>query len=536
MTLAERAARLSPAEIAALLQQNEELAQQTADLRRQVEWFKRQLFGRKSERRLREPDPQQLPLAGLTTASSVPPDAPPAPTETVKAYQRRTRFAALAGTPEEGELRFDPSVPVEVIAVPNPEVAGLPPDAYEVLGEKVTYRLAQRPGAYVLLKYVRQVIKCKDTDLISCPPAPPAVLEKSFADVSVLAGLLLDKFVYHLPLYRQHQRLLQAGIRLSRATLTHWVHRTAALLEPIYYALLSSILQSQVLLMDETPVKAGRRDKGKLHTGYFWPVYGDQGEIAFPFAASRSGAVVREALGQFCGILLTDGYRVYDRFAHTVNGLVHAQCWSHTRRHFVDAERAEPTLVAEALDRIGTLYEHEAHIRQHGLEAEPTLAYRGEYSKPVVERFFAWLKGTLRAQPLLPSNPFAQAARYALAREAALKVFLAYPNVPLDTNPLEREIRAIALGRKNWLFCWTEVGAQYVGIVQSLIASCRLQGIDPYVYLVDVLQRIDTHPAFDVHLLTPRLWKQRFAATPLRSDLNQLHHYRSSHPLPYTRA
>jgi transposase len=255
------------------------------------------------------------------------------------------------------------------------------------------------------------------------------------------------------------------------------------LLEPIYYALLSSILQSQVLTMDETPLKAGRREQGKLHTGYFWPVYGDQDDMAFPFAASRAGAVVREALGQFCGILLSDGYRVYDRFAHTVNGLVHAQCWSHTRRPFVDAEQAEPALVRQALECIGTLYEHEAHIRQHGLEAETKLAYRGEYSKPVVERFFAWLRETLRTQPLLPSTPFALAARYALAREAALKVFLAYPHVPLDTNHLEREIRTLALGRKHWLFCWTEVGAHYVGIVQSLIASCRLQDVDPYVYL-----------------------------------------------------
>jgi transposase len=163
----------------------------------------------------------------------------------------------------------------------------------------------------------------------------------------------------------------------------------------------------------------------------------------------------------------------------------------------------------------------EAHLRQHGLEAEAKLAYRGEYAKPLVEAFFAWLKQMLLTQPLLPSNPFAQAARYALEREAALKVFLEYPNVPPDTNHLEREIRTIALGRRNWLFCWTEVGAQYVGIVQSLIASCRLQGVDPYVYLVDVLQRIDTHPAFEVHLLTPRLWKQHFAANPLRSDLDR---------------
>jgi transposase len=369
---------------------------------------------------------------------------------------------------------------------------------------------------------VRSVIKRKDTESLSCPPAPPAVLEKSFADVSVLVGVLLDKFRYHLPLYRQHQRLAHAGIRLSRATLTQWVHRTAALLEPIYHALLSSILQSRILTMDETPIKAGHKTKGKLETGYFWPIYGDQDEVAFPFAASRAGAVVREALGSFCGVLLTDGYVVYDRFARTVNRLVHAQCWSHARRKFVDAERAEPTLVACALDFIGALYVHEARIRQQGLEDDEKLYHRAEFAKPVVDAFFAWLQQTLTTQVLLPTNPFTQAARYALAREQALRVFLEYPNVPLDTNHLEREIRAIALGRRNWLFCWTEVGAQYMGIVQSLLASCRLQGVDPYVYLVDVLQRIDTHPAFDVHLLTPRLWKQHFADTPLRSDLDRL--------------
>jgi transposase len=520
MTLEEQAATLRPPEIFALLVQQRELQEQNAALKRQVAWFQRQLFGRKSEKRLREPDPQQLSLAGMLTVPVSSADQPPSPTETVKTYQRRLR---LTGTElaDESELRFDSSVPVHDILLPNPEAADLAPEAYEVIGEKVTYRLAQRPGAYVILKYRRPVIKRKDTEGLSCPPAPPAVFEKSFADVSLLAGVLIDKFTYHLPLYRQHQRLVHAGIRLGRGTLTQWVQRAAALVEPIYYALLSSILQSAVLTMDETPIKAGRRVKGKLHTGYFWPLYGDQDEIAFPFAPSRAQAVVREALGGFCGVLLTDGYSVYERYAQRVNGLVHAQCWSHTRRQFVEAARAEPQLVAEALERIGAFYQEEAFIRTHGLEAEAKLAHRGEVTKPLVEAFFAWLKQTVMTHVLLPSNPFAQAARYALEREAALKVFLAYPNVPLDTNHLEREIRAIALGRRNWLFCWTEIGAQQVGIVQSLLASCRLQGVEPYVYLVDVLQRVDTHPAFDVHLLTPRLWKQHFAEHPLRSDLDR---------------
>jgi hypothetical protein len=303
--------------------------------------------------------------------------------------------------------------------------------------------------------------------------------------------------------------------------LTQWVHRAADLLEPIYYALLSSILQSHVLTMDETGVKAGRAGNGKLHKGYFWPLYGDKDEVAFPFAASRAQAVVREALGTFCGVLLTDGYIVYRLFAQQVQGLVQAQCWSHTRRQFVDVAGAEPRFVATALDHLEGVYRQEAEIRKRGLVGEAKLAHRGEYTKPLVEEFFAWLKQTVTMELLLPTNPFGQAAEYALKREAALKVFLTDPDVPIDTNHLEREIRPVALGRKNWLFCWTEVGARQVGIIYSLLASCRLQGVDPYVYLVDVLQRVDTHPALEVQLLTPRLWKQHFAAQPLGSDLDR---------------
>jgi transposase len=301
MTLEEQAATLRPPEILALLVQQRELQDQNTALKRQVEWFQRQLFGRTSEKRLHEPEPDQLTLAGMLTTPVSPADQPPPPTETVKAYQRRFRFTGADG-PDESELRFDDSVPVHEILLSNPDVKDLPPDAYEVISEKVTYRLAQRPSAYVILKYRRPVLKRKDTEVLSCPPAPPAVVEKSFPDVSLIANLLIDKFVYHLPLYRQHQRLAQAGIRLSRSTLTHWVQRAADLLEPIYYAQLSSILQSWLLLMDETPLKAGRREKGKLHRGYLWPIYGDQDEVAFPFSASRGQAVVREALGKFCGV------------------------------------------------------------------------------------------------------------------------------------------------------------------------------------------------------------------------------------------
>ena len=526
MTLEEQAANLSQEEVVALLgirqgffDLQEKYLQQSkrfAELEQQNDWFKRQLFGRKSERRIAIESHHQLSLGELVDVE----ETPPPPTETIKGYQRRQRRKQpLEGAVLEKGLRFDDSVPIEEVEIPNPALEGLDPSQYTIVSEKLTYRLAQRPGSYVIVKYIRKVVKLKEAKKLVCASAPSSVLEKSYADVSLLAGFLIDKFRYHLPLYRQHQRLAASGIQVSRALLTNLVHRTVDLLEPIYYAMFSSILQSHVITMDETPIKASRLN-GKMKTGYFWPIYGDQDEIVFLFAPSRAGPVVRDTLESFEGILVSDGYKVYEKYAATIEEVTHAQCWAHTRRKFVDAKKVEPNLVATALDLIGTLYKYEADIREQDLQGEEKQGYREKYSKPLIETFFAWLNETFQKQTLLPTSPFTKAAHYALDREKALQVFLKDPGVPIDTNHIERQIRPVAIGRKNWMFCWTEIGARYAGIANSLIASCQLHQVDPYTYLVDVLQRIDRHPAMEVHRLTPRLWKKEFANDPLRSDID----------------
>ena len=164
----------------------------------------------------------------------------------------------------------------------------------------------------------------------------------------------------------------------------------------------------------------------------------------------------------------------------------------------------------------------EERIRDQKLSATRKLDYRLMYAKPIVEQFFAWVNQQFEAQGLLPSNPLTKALAYARERRFGLEVYLTDPDVPIDTNHLERALRAIPMGRKNWMFCWTELGAKHVGIMQSLIVTCRLHQIDPYDYLVDVLQRVGQHPASRVHELTPRLWKQLFANNPLRSPLHSL--------------
>jgi hypothetical protein len=287
----------------------------------------------------------------------------------------------------------------------------------------------------------------------------------------------------------------------------------------VYAAQWDSALRSRVLAMDETPVKAGRDKPGKLKTAYFWPVYGDQDEVCFSFSASRSMQHLTHQLSTFSGTLVTDGYGAYARYCQKNTDLTHAQCWVHSRRYFEWAQDAEPQASAIALEMIGRLYHCEEAIREQQLEGQQKLHYRVEYAKPVVEHFFNWCDEQCQRIDLVNSNPLSTALKYVRKRQGELSVFLSDPDVPLDTNHLERALRVVPMGRRNWLFAWTEIGAEHIGIIQSLLVTCKLQGVNAYDYLVDVLQRINTHPASRVDELTPRLWKEKFAQNPLRSDL-----------------
>ena len=499
----------------------EQLQAQYDALKYELDWFKRQLFGQKSEKRLDLDDEAQLNLlAGLGVEK--PPSRDDVPTHTVS-YERRAkvRDAAVA----HSGLRFGPEVPVQTIEVADPTIEAIPEAEREVIGEKVSYRLAQQPGSYVVLKYVRSVVKRRDTETILTAPAPANVLERSAADVSFLAGMLVDKFCWHLPIYRQHQRLLDAGITLSRSTLVYWTSRAIDLLAPITDAQSAHVLASDVLAMDETSIKAGRKAKGKMRTGWLWPVYGDADEVVFHYAPSRAHRHVHAFLGEYCGTLLSDGYDGYSAYAaQRPDEVTHALCWSHTRRTFERAKESEPEAVAEALAMIGAMYAHEEQIRADALTGEDKRTYRQTHTRPVVETFWRWCREQCHRPELLPKSPLAKALNYAQERRSGLEVFLDDPAVAIDTNHLERALRPIPLGKRNWLFTSSEVGAQRVGIIQSLLVTCRLHEVDAYTYLVDVLQRISVHPANRAIELTPRLWKSLFADDPLRSDLGPYHH------------
>ena len=506
-------------EVALLRQQNAQMSEQIGALQQQLDWFKRQMFGRKSEKQIID-NPFQESLFGGTQKSAVLPEK-----AEVKAHKRNNTKQHHEDDVNDVGLRFDESVPKEIIDVPAPELQGENAEEYEVVDYKETVRLAQQPGSYTVLIYRRPVVRHKKHNVITTTPAPANVLEGCYADVSVIAGMMVDKAVYHLPLYRQHQRMQDSGIRLSRTTLMNWVKRGIELLKPIYQAQHEHILLSKVLAMDEVPIKAGRKSKGKMKQTYYWPIYGEDDEISFTWSPSRGYSHAVEQLKGFSGTLLTDGYAAYkkaiDQLNQQDNAITHATCWAHCRRMFEKSMEIEPVASQQALAQIGALYKVEAQLRNKDLDAESILSERQKQSEPLVNDFFAWVYEQRHRTDLLPSNPLTKALAYANERMDQLKIFLANPNVSIDTNHLERALRVIPMGRKNFLFCWSELGAEHLGILQSLMVTCRLQGVNPYNYLVDVLQRVGLHPASKVEELTPRVWKTKFGDDFLTSDLQR---------------
>jgi hypothetical protein len=288
------------------------------------------------------------------------------------------------------------------------------------------------------------------------------------------------------------------------------------------------VLNGKHLKIDETGIPAGttrvlegpRAGQGKIKQAWIWPVLGEQGDIVFGYNEHRSLEALKQLIGtSYTGTIQTDGYTVYDRYQAALPECVHALCWSHTRRAFLKAETAEPQAVQRALEMIRALYRIEKELREQAADDKTIVACRQAHSAPIVTEFFDWVHEQINQPSLLPSSQLAKALNYARVREQGLKVFLTDAWLDLDTNDLERSLRVIPMGKKNWLFCMAEAGADQVATIQSLLVTCRAHRIDPYTYLVDVLQRIDTHPNERIEELTPRLWAQRFGSTPLKSDL-----------------
>ena len=379
-----------------------------------------------------------------------------------------------------------------------------------VIGEETAERLDVIPAQYRVIVTHRPKYACRACEKVVEAPAPEHLIKSGIPTEGMVASVLVAKYGWHLPLYRQAKMLAAQGIDLDRSTLAFWVGYAAAELMPLYERLKENLLASAKLAVDETPVPVLDPGRGKTKKGYFWamarddrPFNGtDPPAVVYTYAPGRGGEHLENLLGNYRGIVQCDGYAPYKKLP--ANRIVVAFCWSHLRRQFFDiAKGGNAPIATEALTRIAALYEIESRIR--GKAAPERRAARQVQTAPLAHAFKTFLEKQLAR--VSRKSEIAKVLRYGLNHWDGLIRFLDDGRIELDTNIVERSMRPQALTRKNALFAGHDDGAENWAILASLIESCKLNGIESQTYLADVLTRlVDLWPNNRLDELLPWAW------------------------------
>jgi transposase len=377
------------------------------------------------------------------------------------------------------------------------------------IGEDVSERLDIVPAQFRVLVLRRPKYACRSCEeVVVQAPAPARLIEGGLPTDATVAQVLVSKYADHLPLYRQAQIYARQGIVLDRSTLADWVGRAAWYLKPLHERLLAGLKQSTKLFADETTAPVLDPGRGRTKTGQLWayarddrPWGGaDPPAVVYVYAPDRKAERPATHLAGFRGILQVDGYAGYRALAEE-GGVRLAFCWAHVRRGFHELTTGGAAPIAtEALTRIAALYAIEAELRGH--RAKVRLAERRAHSAPLVAALRRWLEGRLAA--VSGKSTLADAIRYALSRWDGLSLFLQDGRVELDSNPVERSIRPLALTRKNALFAGNDAGGAHWATVASLVETCKLNGLNPEAYLAYVLTELaGGHPVNRLDELLP---------------------------------
>lgn len=459
--------------------------------------LRRHVFGQKSERL---PDGQQI----FDYYGTVVEDPAPAPEKA-----EPPRAIVKKG---HGRRVIPPELPREVILHDLPEdqkQCGRCGKRMHAFDWEVSEQLEVEPARIFVLSHVRPKYGCEDDDCRGCVKiAPPATspVDKGLAGPGLISSTIVEKYDDHLPLYRQSERWARQGIDLSRSTLCDWVREGADLVRPIVHAMKEDLLQSHVLHTDDTTVKVLVEGLRRAHQAYFWAYVGD-GEhraVVFEFTMTREQEHAAKFLEDYEGYLQCDAYKGYDQlFRSPVKKRVEIACVAHVRRYFYDAREVDPKRALLVIGWIKLLYGVEDLAR--AMTPEDRCALRQEKARPILDRFKEWLDA--EAPRVLPKSPMGQAIGYARGLGPALGRYLEDGRLDIDNNIVERILRGPAVGRKNWMFMGSEGGGETAALLFSIVESCKINGVNPYLYLKDVLVRVSTHPAKQVMELTPRLWK-----------------------------
>jgi len=490
---------------AAIAERDQALSQMDR-LRHLLRQLQRAQFGRRSEKL----DPEQLLLAleeieQAIAGSEAAEDKKDAAGATTRAKKRRSRDGALPA--------HLPHIDVTI----TPEDTNCPccRAPMHVIGEETSKRLDVVPAQFRVIVTHRPKYACRAcTDGVVQAPAPERLIKGGLPTEAMVAFVLIAKYAWHLPLYRQAQMLLAQGIDIKRAVLAFWVGYAAAELQPLWLRLREIILTSGKIAVDETTAPVLDPGRGCTKKGYFWAIARDDRSwggtdppaVAYTYAPGRGAVHALKLLDGYRGIVQCDGYPAYKTIAGATRDetITLAFCWAHVRRRFYDIAQGGPAPIAsEALERIAALYAIEKTIR--GRSANERRAVRRERSKPLVLAFKAWLEQQLAR--VSAGATIAEDIRYALRHWDGLTRFLDDGRIELDTNIVERSIRPLVLNRKNALFAGHDEGAENWACIASLVETCKLHGVDPQAYLTDVLTKlVNLWPASRLDELMPWAW------------------------------
>ena len=502
------------------MEQHKELTSSTHEiehLKLVIEKYRRMIFGRKSEKLTGELEQLEFRLEELETAQAA-----------EEAAQATTEATHPSSTQTDSKRRSRPARKPLPEDLPREVVTHLPahnccPDcggALRQFGEDVSEQLERIPASFKVIRHVRPKFACAGCERVVEAPAPARPIDRRLPGPGLLAHVLVSKYGDHLPLYRQSQIYAREGVDLDRSTMAGWVGAATELLAPLVDEIRKHVLAASKIHADDTPVPVLAPGNGKTKTGRLWTYVRDDRSagcstapaVWFAYSEDRKGEHPRRHLKDFKGALQADAYSGFHHL-YGDGAIYEVSCWAHTRRKFHDIHvvHASPT-TTEALARIGALYGIEEQIR--GKPAELRCSIRQGRARPLLDELRNWMEKILRS--LSTKSETAGAIRYALSHWRALTRYVDDGLLEIDNSAAERALRAVAIGRKNYLFMGADSGGQRAASLYSLIGTAKLSGLDPAFYLRTVLATIAEHPINRIEELLP--WN---IAASLQADSSQ---------------
>lgn len=470
------------------------LEQEVAALKKQVEWFRKYLFGKKSERIVSHCNEEQLTFEGFEV------DKPQQETQTVPAHKRKK-----PKRDGEDKIILPPDLPLEKIVLDLPEEQKICPETGESLvkiGEEVSHKLAFKPGSYFIKEIIRPKYAHpqKEEAGIFTAEMPSSILPKCRADESFLAAVITQKFADHMPLYRISEMYERNGLKISRKLLSQWVVRIGLELEPLYNAMRGKIMQGEVLFIDESPLKMLEKEKAK--TVFMWILAGGNGYRLYDFRENRCHEHAFEILKNYKGVVHSDKYGAYEILAQKKE-IIWSPCFAHIRRQFFEAD-TDPPFRDWVLRKMRYLFMLERVAWDRS--PEERLRIRQEKEIPILDELIERINKRLIEGKDTPKSALRKALGYFCGLIPYLKNYTQHASARLENNTAERAVRPLAIGRKNWMFVGSPNGGKSAAVLFSLVQTCRNLEIYPQEYLEDVMRRIMDHSSQKLDELLPDQW------------------------------